>query len=494
MPDLQFASATAIAAAIRDGAVSSRAVVELYLERIARHNSAINAVVTLDAERACQRADECDRAQEDGRVLGPLHGVPVTIKDAFETEGLRTTSGLEEYSDYVPTSNAAAVQRLVDAGAVVLGKTNCPPGVTGQETANTLFGRTSNPWNAERTSGASSGGAAAALAAGLCALELGSDSGGSIRQPAGFCGVFGHFPTHGIVPSRGHIPQVEQHEIDVHVDLMSVGPLARHPEDLDLALDLLAGPDIYGQRAWALNLPAPPCAPQQMRVVLWPDDEDYPVDADIANQLLAVGEALREAGVQVDDAARPAFDFRKAEEVAFALWVASSSQRDSDEDHAEMQRRTQGFDQDDDSRGARRAHAAAMSHRDWLLLDQERRRMQRQWEDFFASVNVLICPVTPVTAYPHDPKPELVADVDHRIARTIDVNGSPRPSLDQLVWTTVVGMARLPSTVAPIGLDRDGMPIGAQIVGKALADRTTIAFAGYLAELLGGFRAPPAFA
>lgn len=488
-----FASATDIARQIAQGHVSSREVLDLYLARIGQHNDAVNAIVTLDADAARQRAAACDQAVADGAELGPLHGVPITIKDAFETAGLRTTAGLPEYRDHVPARNAGAVQRLVDAGAVVMGKTNLPPGVTGQETANELFGRTNNPWDLTRTSGASSGGAAAALAAGLTSLELGSDSGGSIRQPAAYCGVYGHFPTQGLVPSRGHIPQVQHGEIDVHIDLMSVGPLARDARDLSLAMSVLAGPDVYGCRAWRLELPPPPLSIADLRVGVWLDDDDFPVDAEVVERLEVAVSGLEQAGATVDRAARPHFTLAEAEPVAFALWVASASMRNDDDEDAEMRRRARAFDADDDSRAARRARAEVLSHREWLRLDAERRRLQRRWEELFTSVDVLLCPVTPVTAFPHDSRPDLVADIDHRIDRTIDVNGQPRPYLDQLVWTTLVGMARLPSTVAPAGLSRSGLPVGVQIVGPALHDRTTIATARHLADVIGGFGPPPDF-
>ena len=493
MSDLAFASAAQLAARILTGDTSSRELVELYLERIERHNASVNAVVTVDEHAVRAAADARDEALRKGERVGALHGVPMTVKDAFETAGLRTTAGLPEYRDHVPKRNAAAVQRLLDAGVVVVGKTNCPPGVTGQETANDLFGRTNNPWDLGRTSGASSGGAAAALAAGLTALELGSDSGGSIRQPAAFCGVYGHFPTQGLVPSRGHIPQVEHDEVDTHIDLMSVGPMARDAGDLALALEQLAGPDVYGRRAWSLQLPPPPFACEDYRIGVWLDDEDYPVDADVVTAIQAAVHAMEAAGVRVDHRARPRFSLAEAERVAFALWVASSSERNDDEEQAELRRRAERFDDDDDSRAARRARAEVMSHRQWHRLDAQRRKLQRDWEELFTSIDVLLCPVVPVPAYPHDPKPQLVADIDHRIARTIEVNGQPRPYLDQLVWTTVVGMARLPSTVAPVGRSAQGLPIGVQIVGPALGDRMTIAFAGHMADVMGGFQPPPQF-
>ena len=490
---LPHRAASDLAAAIAARQISSRELVDLYLDRIEQHNGAVNAVVTVDADGARRRAAERDAAVVARAELGPLHGVPVTIKDAFETEGIRTTAGMSDLADHVPQHNAAAVQRLVDAGAVIIGKTNCPAGVTGQETANELFGRTNNPWDLERTSGASSGGAAAALAAGLTALELGSDSGGSIRQPASFCGVYGHFPTQGLLPTRGHLPQVEHHEIDTHVDLMSVGPMARDARDLDLAMGVLAGADVYGRRAWRLQLPAPPPSPRELRVGAWLDDDAFPVDAEVVERLEATVAALEAEGIYVDRRARPGFRLVEAERVAFDLWVASSCMRNSPEEDAEMRRRAAVFERDDDSRAARRARAEVMSHREWLLLDADRRRLQRHWENLFTTVDVMLCPVTPVTAFRHDPRSDLVTDIDHRVAATIDVNGQPRPYLDQLVWTTLVGMARLPATVAPAGRSRAGLPVGVQIVGPALGDRTTIAFAQFLASVVGGFAPPPAF-
>jgi amidase len=241
MREVAFRSAVELAAAIRRKEVSSRELVEHYLARIERFNPPINAVVTLDADRVRARADAADAALARGDLAGPLHGVPMTIKDSIETAGMRTTAGAEIYAKHVPKHDAPAVARLIAAGAVIMGKTNTPRFAMDVQSYNSLFGTTNNPWDLTRTPGGSSGGAAAALAAGLTALELGSDIGGSIRTPAHFCGVYGHKPTHGIVPTRGHIPGPPGTLSEP--DIAVLGPLARHAEDLALAMDVVAGPD-----------------------------------------------------------------------------------------------------------------------------------------------------------------------------------------------------------------------------------------------------------
>lgn len=486
---LALESALTQAEAVRDGRTTSRELVEAHLDRITRYNGVLNAVVTLDAEGARRRADERDRELAEGRWRGPFHGVAMTVKDAFATAGIRTTSGMAERRDHVPDGDAVAVARLLAAGVVVLGKTNVPEGVTGQETANRLFGCTVNPWDVERTPGGSSGGAAAAVATGLSALELGSDSGGSIRQPAHCCGVYGHIPTQGLVPLRGHLPLVPLDEERLQIDLMGAGPVARHPEDLAAALDVLAGPDSHDRKGWTAALPPARLAgPEGLRVALWADDPAFPVERAVRDRLEFAGERLAAAGADVDATARPAFTLAEAERVAFALWVASTTA--STADFAAVVSEADALAPGDDSLRARRLRAEAMRHHHWVALDGARRRMARDWAALFTRYDVVLCPVSPVVAVRHDPDPAKVADIEHRLGLTIDVDGVRRPYLDQLTWNIVVGMAGLPSTVVPLGLSPDGLPVGAQIVGPPFADHTTIAVAGILGELVGGYRQP----
>jgi amidase len=490
-----FLPATELVRLLAEGEVSSRELLDAHLDRIDRLDGALGAVVTLDAERARAAADELDRRRAGGESAGRLHGLPMTLKDCWATEGLRTTAGAVDLADQVPAADAVVTARLRAAGAVIFGKTNLPEGVTGQETANELFGRTLNPWDPERTPGGSSGGAAAAVAAGLVPLEVGSDSGGSIRQPAHLCGVYGHFPTHGLVPLRGHLPSLPVGDVGADVDCMGAGPIARSAADLDLALGVLAGPD--GNDAAGMRLHLPPATvavPADLRVAVWPADPALPVARNVRDRLGAAADALADAGAAVVED-RPAVASDVLREVAFTLWVSSTAQGEDEQEHerlvAEAEAAGGGTVGD---LTALRARGQAIRHRDWQLVDAERRRVERAWAEVFERADVVLCPVSPVAALRHDPDPSAVDSVDHRLARTIEVDGTEQPYLEQIMWNVVVGMARIPSTVAPVGLTPADLPVGVQVVGPRFADRTTIAVAGMVGDLCGGFRPPPAFA
>jgi amidase len=302
--------------------------------------------------------------------------------------------------------------------------------------------------------------------------------------------VYGHIPTQGLVPLRGHLPLVPLDEERLQIDLMGAGPLARHPGDLAAALDVLCGPDGQDRAGWTLQLPAArPAGPAGLRVALWADDPDFPAERAVTDRLEEAGERLAAAGAHVDRRARPAFTLAEAQRVAFALWVASTTASTSD--YASIVAAAEALDPGDDRLAARRLRAEAIRHHDWVALDEARRHMAQAWMALFERYDVCLCPVSPVVALPHDPEPAKVADIEHRLARTIDVDGTRRPYLDQLTWNIVVGMCGLPSTVAPLGLTPAGLPVGAQIVGPPFADHTTIAVAGVLGDVVGGYRPPP---
>jgi amidase len=409
----------------------------------------------------------------------------MTVKDTYETGGMRTTAGAPELAEHVPATDAVAVERLRAAGAIVFGKTNTPTYAADAQTHNPVFGMTKNPWDASRTPGGSSGGAAAATSAGFTALELGSDIGGSIRAPAHCCGIYGLKPTHGLIPLRGHIPGPPGTLAEP--DLAVAGPLARDARDLALALEVMAGPLPDRARAWRLALPPPRRkALHEYRVAAWLDDPACPVDEPVRQRLEGAVEALRSAGVKVDDRARPGIDFARAYRCYLRLlWPIMTAGWSSDQ-FEKMIAKAEAFPEGADDDFVRFARGATARARDLVFANEERERYRVRWDELFASYDVLLCPIVTTTAIPHT----LGGDYFNR---RITVNGKPREYLELIAWAGVIGMALLPATVAPVGRAADGLPVGVQIVGPYLEDLTTIDFAARLAEVTGGAERPPGF-
>jgi amidase len=479
-----FAPAASLLAALRRRDLSCRELLEAYLRRVERHNPALNAVVTLDAERALAEAAAADRAVARGEPTGPLHGLPVTVKDSLETAGLRTTSGAAELAGHVPARDAEVVARLRAAGAIVFGKTNLPAYAADAQTYNDLFGTTNNPWDPARTPGGSSGGAAAAIAAGLSTLDLGSDIGGSLRIPAHFCGVYTLKPTHGIVPLRGHVPPAPGSLAET--DVLAIGPLARDARDLDLCLSVIVGADAERAVAWRLELPPPRGdALAGYRIGAWLDDPHCAIDGEVAavyGRLLA---ALRSAGARIDECAGPV-SLAEAHGLAQRLIQGALASWLPEEGFRPLVARAAAAPVEDDRPPVRWARNLTQRVREHQAAEEQRLRLRAVWADFFRDHDVLLCPVTPTAAIPHDQNP----DVD---ARTILVNGAPRPYGDQFAWLQAVGALNLPAAVAPVGLTASGLPVGIQIVAPYLEDRTAIDVAARIAGAVGGFRTPPGF-
>jgi amidase len=457
---LEFATAGTLVSAIRSREISSRELLSLYLERVERINPTLNAVVTVVAERAMAEAAAADQATARGEAAGPLHGLPVTIKDAIEVAGVRSTGGSGELADHVPTSDAPAVARLRQAGAVVFGKTNVPEWSGDIQTFNDLFGTTNNPWDVSRTTGGSSGGAAAAVSAGMTSFELGTDIGGSVRIPSAYCGVFGHKPSFGVVSQRGYLDHVGGGLIDADINVF--GPLARSAEDLDLLLGVLAGPDAEESRAWSLRLPGPRYPRlADYSVGLWLDDPACEVDSEIVDVLSSAADALAAAGARISKS-RPAVDLAKTSDLFNSLIVAAIS--------VSTDRQT--------------GDAISGTHRAWLDWHAERTVLRKVWAEWFEDHDVLLCPVTPMVAFPHDHS-GTIAD------RQLTINAKPRSHLEALAWTGLVGVVYLPSTSTPVGQTALGLPVGVQVVGPYLEDRTALFVASRLAELTGGYQPPP---
>jgi amidase len=484
MSDLGFRSASWLADAIRRGELGSRALLDHLLARVERLNPALNAVVTLDAEQARRRADWLDAGH--GLSGARLRGVPITVKDTFEVAGVRTTAGAPMLSAHVPATDAVGVARLADAGAVIFGKTNTPLFAADVQAYNEVFGTTNNPWDPTRTPGGSSGGSAAAVAAGLTPLDLASDIGGSIRIPSHYCGVYGHKPSYGVIPLRGHIPGPPGTLAEY--DLATIGPIARTADDLELALDLLAGPDVDRAVGWRLELPPPRrTSLREYRGAAWLDDPACPVDDAVRGRLEATVEALRRAGVTVDERARPAVALAEATRDYLRLLYPILTSGMPPEQWQAFTAYGAQLANDDDGWLARAIRFSAQLHRDWLAANEAAAHHRARWAEFFRDFDVLLCPVTSIAAPPHDQSEPMPL-------RTITVNGAPRPYLEQIVWTGAIGnMTYLPVTVAPSGRTPAGLPVGVQIVGPFLEDRTTIDFARRLADVAGGFEPPPGY-
>lgn len=481
--DVGLRSATWLASALRAGELGSVELLDHYLARTEHLNPALNAVVTLDGERARVQAAAADEARARGHTFGPLHGVPVTIKDALATAGLRTTGGAAELAEHVPDADAPAVARLRAAGAIVFGKTNLPKWSGDWQSYNSLFGTANNPWDLSRTPGGSSGGAAAAVAAGLTSFEVGTDIGGSIRVPAHCTGVYGHKPSFGLVSQLGYLDRVDGGTVDV--DMNVVGPLARSADDLAFLLHLLAGPDTDRATAWSVTLPGPRRdALAGYRMAAWFDDPAGRVDDEILEVLHLAVVALRRAGASIDEAARPAYSLAAADDLYRAL-VGAALSPTRNPDSFEMAAVAEAEPPEgQESELVQMSRNVAMRHRRWLELQIDRARLRRVWADFFRTYDVMLCPVFPVVAFPHDHS-------DDMFSRTTIVNGVPQPYLDNLIWPGVIGVAYLPATVAPIGFTRAGLPVGIQIVGPYLEDNTPIDVARRLASATGGYVAPP---
>ena len=479
MDELAFSTATELAKRIRDKQVGSLELTDYFIARIERLDGTLNAVVVRDFERAREAAR---RADADSGA-GPLHGVPMTIKESYNIAGLPTTWGHPLFKDNVASSDSQAVTSFKAAGAVFMGKTNVPLNLADFQSYNEIYGTTNNPWDVSRIPGGSSGGSAAALAAGLTALECGSDIGGSIRNPAHYCGVYGHKPTWSIVPPQGHaLPGML-----AGPDIAVCGPLARSAEDLALAIDVLAGPEALDRRGWRLRLPKPQkTSLSEFKVAVWPNDDLAPVDSEVADRATKIGDMLARCGATVSDSARPDVDFQASHVLYLNLLNSIMGAGIPPEMYAANQELARQTDPNDLSDQAVMIRAAVLSHADWLRANNAREKLRHAWRDFFDEWDILICPQSATPAFEHDHSslPQ----------RSLKVDNEDQSYFKQLFWAGITTSAYLPSTVFPTGPSLTGLPIGLQAVGAEYDDLITIDFTRLIAEEIGGFAPPPDYA
>lgn len=479
---IAYLPAHEMARLLRRQQISATELLGLVQARITRYNGAVNAVVVHDTERAAVRARAADAALAKGECWGPLHGVPITVKESFAVAGLPTTFGFSAHANNIATQDAVTVQRLKASGAVLLGKTNVPVSLADWQSFNPVYGTTHNPWDLSRTPGGSSGGSAAALAAGFSALELGSDIGASIRNPAHYCGVWGHKPSWGVVPLAGH--ELSPGPAPDAFDIAAAGPLARSATDLALAMDILAHPLSLHTAMGRL-----PCqwqdrglAPRRMRVAMLFNDAQAEVDDSVQAALRQLADWLRGQGVDLSEDVRPA-DSAEANEVYTLLLRAATGSHYDDASYAQAQAVAATLQPGDHSYRARHYRGSTFTHRDWVQVNERRATLQAQWATYFERYDLLICPVATTPAFTQNQQGQ-------RWDRMIPVNGQSQPSTDALFWAGYPGIVGLPATAVPIGQSDQGLPIGAQLIGPAFSDPASLRFAQWLEREYRGFVAP----
>lgn len=485
MNDLIFKPAYQLARMINERQVSSVEVLEAYLNQISRHNSGLNAICTLN-DKALETAKQADEALAKGENWGLLHGVPITIKDTFETKGLLTTAGYEALRNYIPTEDATAVKRLRQAGAIIIGKTT-PSQLAGDyQGINDIFPTVNNPWNLEYTPGGSSSGAAAAVLTGFSSFELCSDIGGSIRHPAHFCGIYGLKPTDRRVPTTGHIGDTTNMDFRCIRQMLTVGGLARSVKDLELCFKIIAGadnrqPDIP---------PVPLSEVEDINLdnlkIAWTDEIPlYPVAREIKSTMQSVRKKVVDARVNVENWI-PKFDFAKAWQVYYAVGTynlmytqpsdlknASFMWREATKGDKELRKLSQipNIVLPIFLKQSLKGYFAALTQRDNLIAQMDKEL--EKWD-------VWLCPVAMTAAFTHRAK-----------GAAIEVDGKKVPyQMANGAYLVPFNLTGHPVVVIPIGFTSDGLPIGMQIVGKRWKEMELLSIAGKLDEIIGGFQIP----
>jgi amidase len=481
-----FETATGLAAALAARKVSAVELAEDAIGRIERHDAKINAVCVRDFGRALDAARAADTAIARGETR-PLLGLPLTVKESYNVAGLPTTWGIPAQKDFRPPEDALAISRVKEAGGVILGKTNVPLGLGDWQSYNDIYGTTNNPYDLGRTPGGSSGGSAAALAAGYGPLSLGSDIGGSLRVPAFHCGVYAHKPTFAVVPSRGHTPPPFS-PLPFDRDMAVVGPMARCALDLSLLFDVIAGPDpMEAGTAYRLLLQPPRHDElKNFRVLLIDSDPVLPTNAEVRSAIDELAANLVKAGVKVERRSPLLPDFATSTRLYMRMLLSFLAVGFPPEVYAGVVATAASLPADDRSLRAERLRGVALCHRDWVMAEGARAHLREQWRALFKSFDAVICPIMPTPAYPHDHSPE-------QEKRSINIDGKDYSYPDQLAWPGIATLPGLPATAIPTGLSPEGLPVGVQIVGPLFEDRTPLKLAELIEREFGGFVPPPEF-
>ncbi|MEZ4860184.1 MAG: amidase family protein [Caldilineaceae bacterium] len=452
--DTIFASTTQMAAAIQVREISAVELLDAHLAQIEKQNPALNAIVTLNADAARNQARAADAALARGECWGALHGVPFTLKDSFATAGMRTTTGFPPL-DHVPNEDSTVSARLKAAGGILMGKTNVATmlGDPGQS-ENPIFGRTNNPWNPERTPGGSSGGAAAAVAAGMTPFEIGTDLAGSIRIPAHFCGVYGLKPTENRVSAEGLIPGLPPGR-SIRI-MSSIGPLARTVQDLTLLYRLIAGPDGRDMEVQPIPIDAAPALDlRQLHIAVAPALAGLPVANSIRQAIVELATQLQQAGAVVEEATLPTLDYQQMLANAGELigMMIGAFQPEA------------------------QTNPTTLAH--YLMALHQRDQAIMAWEHFFAQWDALLCPPAMTNAFAHCES-----------GASLMVDGQAFPYWLINAHTTLFNYTGHPALVMPYTLDHNGLPIGVQLVGKRWGEARLLATAQAVEQVSGGFHQP----
>ena len=456
--DICFLDAIDIAELIRVRDISPVEVMQSHIDRIDKVNPIINAVVTI-APDAMENAKRAESAISRGDVLGPLHGVPFTIKDCFDTKSLRTTRGSNLFGDFLPSCDATVVKRLKKAGAILVGKTNTPEFAMWWETDNVIFGKTENPWMIGRTSGGSSGGEASAIASGLTPIGVGSDLGGSIRQPAAFCGIFGFKATHGLIPFTGHWP-------DIAARHFHAGPLARSARDIELLISVLSGPDFIDPYSFVgisdTDIETFSTFPK-LKVGWCVQGPFSPLDKEVAAVVLSAAKALEDIGCHVEEADLNEWECYPPMEISSTLLRVEA-------DHKMVEV----------IRGKEKHLAPSMQMRstftkpsidEYVTAIENTERLKKSMAQYFSKYDLLLCPTSPVSAIPHGSK-------------KLEISGHSIPARNTLRDTIPFNLTGSPAISVPFGRDADDLPIGIQLVGRHLSEpvllRTVLNLEGFI--------------
>jgi amidase len=482
MTSIAFQSIGQMRQALASGDYSSAELLDAMLAQISSRNEALNAIVTMDGDNARQQAKQADQERAPGQNKGLLHGIPITIKDSFQTAGMRTTSGFPPLKNYIPEKDALAVARLKAAGAIIIGKTNLPVLAGDFQCKNPIFGRSNNPWNQERTTGGSTGGGAAAVASGMSALELGSDLGGSVRVPAHYCGVFGFKPGAYRVSGNGHIPGAEAPGIGASSSTLALmatpGVLARSAADLKLGFNVIAGTDPEAPDFPPIRESAD-TGPSQYRIAWTAGFPGIPVSKDTQDMMAATAKALSDAGHMVEKAQPEALDFSAARE---AWGVITGCLMGSGVKPAIRRMLKLSFqfnkDRSDMKRGAVKGLGFNFKHFADALVVRDTTNVHI--EQFLQRYDLWLCPVTSGSAFPHS-KPGMPVPVDdHKVDYLLACGGH----------TSLFNFSGHPVAILPAGKSADGMPLGIQLVTRRWQDEMLLNAAIQIEPLISGYQPP----